>query len=440
MQLAILGGGESGTGAALLAKQQGIPVFVSDSNLIKKHYKDLLIQYQIPFEENGHTIAKINRVNQVIKSPGISNEIAIVAQIKQAGIPIIDEIEFASRYAKGKIIAVTGSNGKSTTAHLIYHLLHGAGYSVTLAGNIGYSFARSILSKSYDFYVLEVSSFQLEGIKSFKPMIACLLNITPDHLDRYHNSIKMYAKAKLNILQNMSTADHFIYNHTDPITIKYLPATLLPQLYPIPATGIAQQSPVLEFNIANSIFSINRRSLCLPGSHNQYNTMVAITAARLAGLSPQTIGTILPTFCGLPHRLEWCATLEGIDWYNDSKSTNVASAMVALASFTRPIIWIAGGKDKGNNYTPLLPIVKKNVKSIIYLGKDNRIIKQAFDKLGLPTQETDSLSLAITIALSVALPGDVVVLSPACASFDLFENYEDRGNQFKEKVKTLRYK
>lgn len=430
MRLAVLGGGESGTGAALLAKQQGIDVFVSDAGVIQADYKHLLTTHQIPFEERGHTIESIQSTDEVIKSPGIPYEAKIIKQLHGYHIPIIDEIEFAARYAKGRIIAVTGSNGKSTTAHLIYHLLHAAGFHVALAGNMGYSFAKCLTQSTYDYYVLELSSFQLEGIKDFKPDIACLLNITPDHLDRYHYSIEAYAKAKLNLLRNMTPLGHFIYHKSDPIITQYLQKEK-PQLHPIDA------SPNSLFRFNGHSYALSISQVALPGRHNQYNAMVAVTAAVLAGVSSKTITTALPKFCGLPHRLERCGAPQGIDCYNDSKSTNVASTTAALLSFNQPIIWIAGGIDKGNNYGPLLPIVQERVKAIICLGKENSSIIKAFHPLALPIQETDNLSSAIDKALSIALPGEVILLSPACASFDLFKNFEDRGNQFKEKVNAL---
>ncbi|AXI24358.1 UDP-N-acetylmuramoylalanine--D-glutamate ligase [Cardinium endosymbiont of Sogatella furcifera] len=429
MRLVVLGGGESGTGAALLAKQQGIDVFVSDAGIIQTGYKQLLYTHQIPFEEGGHTIEKIASADEVIKSPGIPHEATIIRKLHS--MPIIDEIAFAARYAKGKIIAVTGSNGKSTTVHLIYHLLHAAGLHVALAGNIGYSFAKCITQSAYDHYVLELSSFQLEAIQDFKPDIACLLNITPDHLDRYHGSVEAYAQTKLNILRNMTPLDHFIYHTSDPLTTQYLPkAQLLPQLHPISPLSNGR----FYLNGQRYALSISQQQIGLLGRHNQYNAMTAVTAAALAGVPTSIIATALPKFRGLPHRLEWCGAPQGINCYNDSKSTNVASTIAALVSFSQPIIWIAGGIDKGNNYCPLLPIVQKRVKAIICLGKENSAMIKAFHPLGLPIQETHNLSSAIDKALSIALPREVILLSPACASFDLFKNFEDRGNQFKELI------
>ncbi|MGI2298576.1 UDP-N-acetylmuramoyl-L-alanine--D-glutamate ligase [Candidatus Cardinium hertigii] len=438
MQLVILGGGESGTGAALLAKQKGIEVFVSDIGIIKGDYKHLLKTYAIPFEEGHHTIEKIKRADKVVKSPGIPDEAAIIQQLHACRIPIIDEITFAAPYAKGSIIAITGSNGKSTTAHLIYHLLHTAGYHVALAGNMGYSFAKCLTKGSYDYYVLELSSFQLESVKNFKPNIACLLNITPDHLNRYNYSIETYAKAKLNILRNMTPLDHFIYNKADPIIAAYLqPENILPKLHPIDPCSIWNNDGLCQCNVHGTSFSIGREQIALPGRHNAYNAMVAITAAALAGVAPRTISAALPKFHGLSHRLEWCGAPQGINCYNDSKSTNVASTRAALLSFNQPIIWIAGGVDKGNDYSLLLPILQERVKAIICLGKDNRTIIKAFGLIELPIQETDNLDKAIHMALSIASPREIILLSPACASFDLFKNFEDRGNQFKKKINKL---
>ncbi|MBX9890298.1 MAG: UDP-N-acetylmuramoyl-L-alanine--D-glutamate ligase [Amoebophilaceae bacterium] len=441
MKITILGGGESGTGAALLAKQKGVDVFVSDGYKIAPIYKALLVAYDIPFEEEGHTQRVIQYTQEVIKSPGIPSTVDIVKQINQANIPIIDEVEFAARYAKGIIIAITGSNGKSTTAHLTYHLLKEAQKQVALVGNIGHSFAKCLTENSYDYYVLELSSFQLEGIKAFKPHIACLLNITPDHLDRYDGAIDGYARAKLNILRNMTTADHFIYNKEDPITQQYLNHQVTDaQLYPMARLALKDavifSSPeAYHFHLPGIYFTIDPTVLTLPGVHNQYNAMVAIAAVSLAGVTPESITHALPTFCGLPHRIEWCGAPQGVDCYNDSKATNVASTMVALNSFTQPIVWIVGGEDKGNDYTKLLPIVKDKVKAIVCLGKDNKKIIQAFGLLSIPIQDTHELSLAVDSALSFALPNEVILFSPACASFDLFKHYQDRGDQFREKIK-----
>ncbi|WP_339044707.1 UDP-N-acetylmuramoyl-L-alanine--D-glutamate ligase [Cardinium endosymbiont of Tipula unca] len=426
-----------------MAKQKGLSVFVSDTGVIAAGYKHLLTTHGIPFEEEGHTEAKIVSAREVVKSPGIPNDVAIIGQLLQHNVPIIDEIEFAARYAKGKIIAITGSNGKSTTVHLTYHLLKRAGFHVALAGNMGHSFAKCMAENIYDYYVLELSSFQLEGIKNFKADIACLLNITPDHLNRYNHAIAAYTKAKLNILRNMCRSDHFIYNNDDAIINQQLnQLAISPARYPISILTGAQPPPVIyssngafHFRFNQRSFSINHHLTHLPGPHNQYNTMAAIAIATLTGVSLDIIAAALPTFHGLPHRMEWCGAPQNIDCYNDSKATNVAAAQVALLSFNRPITWIIGGKDKGNDYTILLPIVKKSVKAIICLGENNTTIIKAFYSLGFPIQETDNMGSAVDIALSMALPGEVILLSPACTSFDLFENFEDRGNQFREKIK-----
>ncbi|TDG94942.1 UDP-N-acetylmuramoyl-L-alanine--D-glutamate ligase [Cardinium endosymbiont of Culicoides punctatus] len=445
MTLVILGGGESGIGAALLAKKLGLDVFVSDANIIATQYKHFLITHNIPFEEGGHSEEKVLCSQEVIKSPGIPNDIAIVELLLKSGIPIIDEIEFAARYGKGKIIAITGSNGKSTTTYLTYHLLKEAGFHVAIAGNMGYSFARCIAENSYDYYILELSSFQLDGINNFKADIACLLNITSDHLDRYSHSIAAYARAKLNILRNMSSADHFIYNADDPIINQYLyELNTSSRLYPISIFTEMQFLPAIYsnneacyFKFKEHAFSINHNLIHLPGPHNRYNTMAAVTIAMLVGVPLDVITSALPSFYGLPHRIEWCGAPQNVNCYNDSKATNIASVQVALLSFNCPIIWIVGGKDKGNDYTVLLPIIREKVKAIICLGKDNATIMQAFYPLGLPMQETNNMSSAVDLALSMALPGEVILLSPACASFDLFKNFEDRGNQFKKKITCL---
>ena len=443
MTVSILGARESGVGAALLAKKKGLDVFVSDADRIPDQYKWLLTTHHIPFEEKGHTLEKIRHTHEVIKSPGIPNEATILMQLRNYHIPIIDEIEFASRYTKSIIIAVTGSNGKSTTAHLIYHLLKSANFHVALAGNVGYSFAKCITENNYDYYVLELSSFQLENLYRFKPHIACILNITPDHLNRYSHSIEKYIQAKLNILQNMTASDHFIYTKDDITTAQYVnKQIIIPQLYPITradqtAAPIYNRNKTFYFNLHQSTFTIREEQMPLPGMHNQYNTVTAITAAVLAGASPQSIHTALPQFHGIPHRIEWCGAPLGINCYNDSKSTNIASAAAALHSFPYPIIWIVGGQDKGNDYTPLMSIVQKWVKAIICLGKDNQRIIQAFHHLNLLIKETNTMESAIASALQVAANRDVILLSPACASFDLFKNFEDRGNQFREGIQAL---
>lgn len=448
MRIVILGCGESGAGAAVLAKKLGYEVFVSDSAIISDKYRTVLQAYQIPFEEGGHTIEHILSAGQVIKSPGISNQLPIIKALYQANMPIISEIDFAGQYAKGTIIAITGSNGKSTTASLTYHFLEQQGLNVALVGNIGHSFAKCLVQDVYDYYVVELSSFQLEDIKMFKPHVACLLNISPDHLDRYDHDMALYSRTKLNIVRHLTTWDHFIYNQDDAMVAQYfLSSMTTAQLYPISLlprktscryrSVVASTSSTYVFRFNNQSFSIGKHLIPLPGLHNHYNTLASIMAAVLVGVKQEVISYALPKFRGLPHRLEWCGLLQGIPCYNDSKATNVASAAVALCSFQQPIIWIVGGKDKGNDYTMLYNIVKQNVKAIVCLGKDNKKIIQCFSPLQIPIRQTDSMLLALQHALDMACFGDIILLSPACSSFDLFDSFEDRGTQFKKAVKEL---
>jgi len=443
-KLVVLGAGESGTGAALLAQAKGYQVFVSDKNTIAKGYKQQLLDHKIEFEECNHTWDKIKIADEVIKSPGISNHIPIIQALQDLRIPILDEIEFASRYTNASLIAITGSNGKSTTTHLTYHLLKTGGLNVGIAGNIGTSFARKVLLETHDFYVLELSSFQLEYLQTFKSHIACILNITPDHLDRYDNQLSNYIAAKFRILRNMTKEGYFIYNQDDSNICKYLikQITNLPQLYPISLIqstkhGAYTENDHLHFIGGSHDFQIPLQTLPLLGKHNIYNSMAAVSIASLLGLSPTSILDGLRTFKGLPHRMEWIANVNRVSFYNDSKATNVESAAVALESFTNPIIWIAGGYDKGNDYNVLKPIVKKSVKALICLGKDNQAICEAFKESNIPIYETQVMQEAVSLAYNLAKPRDIVLLSPACASFDLFKNFEDRGEQFRYAVQQL---
>lgn len=456
MTLVILGGGESGTGVALLAKQKGIAVFLSDARSIADKYKRLLIANEIPFEEHGHRyLSDIDStsISEVIKSPGIPNSADIIIKLSAAHISIIDEIEFAARFIgeKSKIIAITGTNGKSTTSHLIYDLLNAAGLSVVLAGNMGYSLTRALseTENPADYYVLELSSSQLGYLTNFKANIACLTNITADHLDRYENSMELYANVKFSILRNMTSSDHFIYNIDDDMIQAYLSKNqVTPATYAITRNSTANAASIfaseqsLHVTMDNQSFSFAKSLLTIPGAHNEYNAMTAITAALIIGVPATTISAALATFNGLPHRIEWCGAPQGIHCYNDSHATNVASAAVALNIFDAPIIWIAGGVDKGNDYSELVPIVAKKVKAIVCLGNDNCKIINAFSHLGISIQQTDSIDCALNIAFTVAMatPRSVILLSPACASFDLFQNAEDRGNQFREKVKEIMFK
>lgn len=427
-KITILGAGESGTGAALLAQAHGLGVFVSDKGSIAPHYKEALLAQGIAFEEGQHTQEKILSADEVVKSPGIPDSVPIVQALRKASIPIIDEIELASRYTQALLIGITGTNGKTTTTSLIYHLLKTAGLNVGMAGNVGKSFARKVLEEKHDYYVLELSNFQLEGMYAFKAGIACLLNITPDHMDRYQGQMAPYIQAKFRILQNMTAQDHFIYNQDDLTIRAYLQQhAVVPQQHPISA------------ELPNEAIRANRSLLAasqfkLQGPHNQFNALVAISVAQLLGVDTPTIQRSLATFTAVPHRIEWVAEIEGVHFYNDSKATNVEAAEVALRSFNQPIIWIAGGKDKGNDYAQLQPLARQHVKSLICLGKDNTKISQAFQEAVSQVYSTQQIEEAVAIALECARPGDVVLLSPACASFDLFKNFEDRGEQFKQAV------
>jgi UDP-N-acetylmuramoylalanine--D-glutamate ligase len=442
-KIVILGAGESGTGAALLAKQKGYSVFVSDHQAIASPYRQQLVEKDIAFEEGGHSWEKIQDALEVVKSPGVPKEAPIIQLLQKAAIPIIDEIEFASRHTNAFLIAITGSNGKTTTTHLTHHLLQKAGLDVCMAGNMGESFAKKVATENHEYYVLELSSFQLEGIYTFKPAIACLLNITPDHLDRYEHNIQAYADAKYQLVQNMDHTGACIYN-TDDIILSSIEITtrVRPNWYPISiqeslAQGAYLAGDNLHFCWKGSNFQVSLKNLPLVGKHNYYNAMAAIAIATLVGIEPIEILTALKTFKGIPHRIEWVGKVQDIDFYNDSKATNVASAQAALESFSAPIIWIAGGYDKGNDYTDLKPLVAKNVKCIVCLGKDNRLLYQAFEEIGKPMYETKTMQAAVEQAIQVAQPQEIVLLSPACASFDLFKDFEDRGNQFRQAVQAL---
>ena len=427
-KIAILGGGESGTGAALLAQAKGLAVFVSDIGKISAPYKEVLLAHGIAFEEDGHTQARILAADEVVKSPGIPNSAPIVLAIQQAKLPIVDEIEFASRYTKAFLIGITGTNGKTTTAHLTYHLLKKGGLNVGLAGNVGASFAKMVLEETHDYYVLELSNFQLEGMHQCQLAIGCLLNITPDHLDRYQGKMEAYAQAKFRLLQNMTAQEHFIYNQDDPNIRGYLQKHDLPPCqHPLSA-----QQP--SAGAEDTLRLLATSSFQLQGAHNAFNARVAITVAQLLGVNEKTIQTGLGTFTGVPHRLAWVGEIGGVHFYKDSKATNVAAAYVALESFTQPIIWVAGGYNKGNDYSAILPLAKKQVKAMICLGKDNSAIIQAMQGAIKPIHETQSMERVVAIALSLAQPGDVVLLAPACASFDLFKNFAERGVCFEQAV------
>ncbi len=440
--VAILGAGESGTGAALLAKAKGFEVFVSDQGTIKDKYRDDLLRNKIEFEEGKHTVEKILKANLIIKSPGIPDKAEIIKKIKAKGIEIIDEIEFGFRYINGKVIAITGTNGKTTTTLLTYHLMKTAGFSVTLAGNVGESLARKVANGNSDWYVLEISSFQLDGTKSFKPEIGILLNITPDHLDRYEYNIQNYVNSKFQLIQKMDAESQFIYYADDDVIAKELATRkIASKKIPISLKSTAK-APVyfdgeMLFNLKEK-FSIAQKDTTLKGPHNLINTMAAVSAVYLAGAKLKSIREGLKTFKNAPHRLELIATVNGVDFVNDSKATNVDSVVYGLGSYNQPLIWIAGGIDKGNDYNMIKGQVQEKVKVLICLGKDNEKLKEFFQGMVPVIHETQSVHDLVRMALREAKKGDVVLLSPACASFDLFKNYEDRGDQFRKAVLELK--
>ncbi|MBS1978630.1 MAG: UDP-N-acetylmuramoyl-L-alanine--D-glutamate ligase [Bacteroidetes bacterium] len=439
-RVVILGGGESGTGAALLAKSKGYEVFVSDDGQLKDKYRNDLLENQIEFEEGKHTEEKILNANLVIKSPGIPEKAEIIKKLHRKKVHIIDEIEFAFRYAKGKVIAITGTNGKTTTTLLTYHLLKSADKKVALAGNVGESFARKVMHDEYDWYVLEISSFQLDGTQTFHPHIAVMLNITPDHLDRYEHKMANYINSKFRLVKNMASKDYFIYYVDDPVAgpearIRSTEAYRVEiSLDPEAITHAHFDGKKMVFQFGKKSFKIAQADTTLKGTHNLINTMAAVSAAYLAKVSDVKIREGLKTFKNAPHRLESIATIDGVEFVNDSKATNVDSVVYALGSYDKPLIWIAGGIDKGNDYNLIKSEVSKKVKTLICLGKDNDKLRSFFGSVVPKILETQSVEELVRMARSEAKSGDVVLLSPACASFDLFKNYEDRGNQFRAAV------
>ncbi len=441
-RIVILGAGESGAGAAALATKQGFEVFVSDAGVIKPEHKQLMDKYNILYEEGHHTMEMILSANEVIKSPGIPDSASVIQSILDAGIPVISEIEFASRYTHARKICITGSNGKTTTTSLIYYMMQQAGMNVGMAGNVGKSFALQVAEESYDYYVVELSSFQLEGMFRFKADIAILLNITPDHLDRYDYNFQKYVDAKMRILQNMTKEEYFIFCSDDEITIRELENIVL-AARALPFSTEEKHSPgaYLEngfFNIDfNDHFSMPVGDLSLKGRHNIYNSMAAGVAGRVLEIRKDFIRTALSTFPGVEHRLERVLKIRDVEYINDSKATNVNSAWYALESMKTPVVWIAGGTDKGNDYSLLLDLVREKVCGLICLGKDNSKLIKSFGEIVPQYIEVQSMDDAVKAAYKMSKPGDTVLLSPACASFDLFNNYEDRGRQFKEYVREL---
>lgn len=438
----ILGAGESGVGAALFAKKQGFSVFVSDSGFIKEKYKKELNDNGIEWEENGHTLERIIAADEVIKSPGIPNSSSLIQQLYTNGIIPICEIEFAARYTQAKLIGITGSNGKTTTTNLIYHVLKKAGFSVEMAGNVGVSLCRKMLDSSADYYVIEVSSFQLEDMYKVKFDIAVLLNIVEDHLDRYHYDIEEYAQAKMRIIQNQTAADAFIFNADDPETLKQLKKTTVQaKTYPFSLNenkveGGFYDEKSKTITIKNKL-TMSIHELALKGRHNVQNSLVAGITGKLLDIRKESIRESLSDFTNVEHRLEFVAMVNGIKFINDSKATNINATWYALESMTEPTVWVVGGVDKGNNYEELIPLVKDKVKAIICLGKENTKIIDAFKDVVMDIVEAHSAIEAVGYGYQLATKGDTVLLSPACASFDLFENYEDRGQQFKQAVRSL---
>jgi len=442
-RIIILGAGESGAGAAVLATKQGFEVFVSDAGAIKPEHRQLLDKHNVLYEEGVHTMEMILSADEIIKSPGIPDTAVVMQAVIEAQIPVISEIEFAARYTDAKKICITGSNGKTTTASLIYYMMQQAGMNVGLAGNVGKSFALQVAEENYEYYVIELSSFQLEGMYRFKADIAILLNITPDHLDRYDYNFQKYADAKMRILQNMTKKEYFIFCSDDEITIREL-ENIVHAAQKLPFSVEERQSPgaYLEdgmFNIdyRDNVFSMPVSDLSLAGRHNIYNSMAAGIAGRVLEIRNEFIRLALSTFPGVEHRLEKVLKIRDVEYINDSKATNVNSAWYALESMTTPVVWIAGGTDKGNDYSLLLDLVKEKVQALICLGKDNSKLVKSFGNVVPQYVEVTSMDDAVKAAYKLSKPGDTVLLSPACASFDLFENYEDRGRQFKERVREL---
>lgn len=444
-KIAIIGGGESGTGAALLASRKGYDVFLSDGSALKEHYRQELQQAGIAFEEGQHSFEHILDAEEVIKSPGIPDQAPVMKAITEKGIPVISEIEFAGRHTSARIIGITGTNGKTTTTSLTYHIMKKGGANVRMAGNVGNSFAREIAThdQDCDIYVLELSSFQLDQMDRFRVHAAILTNITPDHLDRYDYSLQKYTDAKFRITKNQRPEDYFIYNADDTIISaelekKNITAAKLPYSQ-VHTTGMASyiQDQKLIINLDNNITDMLLTDLALQGKHNLYNSMAAAVASRIMDIRNDDIREALADFEQIEHRLELVGKVKGIEFINDSKATNVNSAWYALETMYKPVIWIAGGVDKGNDYSALMPLVQQKVKAIICLGTDNSKLIEAFGNQVETIVETRSMQEAVKAGYYMGKSGDVVLLAPACASFDLFENYEDRGRQFKKSVREL---
>ena len=442
-RIVVLGGAESGVGAAVLAKVKGHEVFLSDKGKIKDEYVETLKKWDIPFEEGRHTEELILNADEVVKSPGIPGTVPMVQKLRAQGTHIVSEIEFASRYDSAKKICITGSNGKTTTTSLIYYLLQNAGLNVGLGGNIGKSYAYQVATEHFDYYVLEISSFQLDDVYDFKPDIAIITNITPDHLDRYDHKMENYVAAKFNITKNLTRDDCFIFDSDDDITIGHLDNIILRcKMLPFSQEKEVEQGAFLRddkivLRYEEEETDLYLQELALGGKHNIYNSMAAALAAKASGIDNEVIRNSLATFQPIEHRLEPVLSIKDVLYINDSKATNIDSAWYALECQKRPVVWIVGGTDKGNDYSILNDLVREKVKAIVCLGVDNAKIHAAFGSMGKPMTDALSAEEAVRKSAEFAEPGDVVLLSPCCASFDLFKNYEDRGQQFKEAVRKL---
>lgn len=442
MKIVILGAAESGVGAAVLAHKKGHEVFVSDGGVIKPQYKELLDRYGLPWEEGGHSEERILMADEVIKSPGIPDSVPLVRRLHEKHVPVVSEIEFAARYTDATMICITGSNGKTTTTSLIYHILRKAGLDVGLAGNIGHSLALQVAEEPHAAYVIELSSFQLDGMFDFRANVAVLLNITPDHLDRYDFCMQNYVDSKMRILQNQTADDTFIYWDGDEHVNRELPRydvqARICRFSDAPADGMTAYPEDGMLRIFSPVaFEMPLAELSLPGKHNLRNIMAAASAALTAGVSADVLRAALSDFPGVEHRLEKVADVAGVHYVNDSKATNVDACQCAMESMTTPVVLILGGLDKGNDYSTLLPVVREKCRALVYLGADNAKLHASFDALGLPVADTSSMADCVKACARLACAGDTVLLSPCCASFDLFRNMGDRGRQFKAQVKAL---
>lgn len=443
MRIAILGGGESGVGAAVLAKKQGFEVFLSDLSEIKPQYKTMLDKYEIQWEEKQHTEEKILNATEVIKSPGIPDKAPLIKKLHAQGTPVISEIEFAGRYTNAKMICITGSNGKTTTTMLVYHILKNAGLNVGLAGNVGNSLALQVATEKFDYYVVELSSFQLDGMTGFKADIAILLNITPDHLDRYDYNFQNYVDSKFRITQNQTGEDAFIFWENDPvIKAELAKRNIQSAMYPFAIERTEKTKAFIEKNeliikTLKNLFTMPTTELALQGLHNTYNSMAAGLAASIVDVKKDAIRQSLQDFQGVEHRLEYVATVRNVRYINDSKATNVNSCWYALQSMKTPTVLILGGTDKGNDYSEIEELVREKVTGLIFMGLDNSALHKFFDGKVEKIVDVQSMEDAVNAAYNMANAGDTVLLSPCCASFDLFENYEDRGRQFKNYVRNL---